>query len=782
MRTIALLRFLAVLLVLFSCLAPVRSAADDYINATYYFSDVTSNPLNVRRITVTYLAPSIELGRTNFSNKPIYYPASTYYMLTNGSITLSNLLTGYALRVAFSDGYSEPAITNYFGTNLSGTVFGNDYKTTALTYQNGSLVQWWYANPESYVASATLTNIIQAVAGEGGGTVQTNISYTAVTNLTSFGALTNNETRAVQINNTLGVTGTATMTAVNAVTLTASSGISGPGTGLTAIPGAQINTGTISSNKMDATAHVAYANDVTQAGLAAGTLPINGALATNLINTSSTYGRSIKANEFPFTFMTIQSNAPLRVLEIGDSVTAAHETAPGLRLAFNAFMPFAGFGSIYNDLYNIGQAAAQFQQSGGLSQTASDSHTTQYHFHLSNGQQYISSGTEVLANKLSIYYYADGAAGTMLVETQALGGSYGTLATINSASGTAHITTNFTLSSLQYYRVRITSTGNNYLLDVGLHDTSSQRSHTWATKSTAGDTVTNIVQDPAFWKFFTNYNPHLIIIEAKDPAHSILPAMDWFRQYVTNSDVIYVAPSPNSSGTEIDEQCDAMFQYARTNIGISIFDKKSLFNPTNYWIPIAYLDSAHLNYKGVTRASQAFADWFNVDDSRFSVGGKTNVAYFSVLDARLISAAAIQTTVPELLNEVYYGGSTLWHHGFRMNSGGPRAIGIYLPNSLILGKKTIAISQRWLTTNAQLIAHSAVLHRLSFDDINRREKVGSTGGNILSSATGTNLVTYRAASSFTQPCRDGDYIFCELGHGGTLTNSIFWMGAKVEAY
>lgn len=517
-------------------------------------------------------------------------------------------------------------------------------------------------------------------------------------------------------------------------------------------------------------------------GLAAGSYAINGVLATNLINTSFTYGRSIKANEFPYTFMTVQSNLPLRVLTVGDSVTAKGETTPALLAAFRSYMAFGGFGTIYGNDYEIAQDSVQFIQSGGLSTTSGDSHTTQPHFHLSNGQQYISSGAEVLANKLTLYYYADGAAGTMLVETQALGGSYGTLATINSALGTAHIATNFTLNTREYYRFRITSTGNNYLLDVGLTDTTTQRSQTWATKSTPGDTVTNIIYTPSFWNFFTNYNPHIVIIEAKDPADSILPAMDWFRNNATNSDIIYVAPSPNSEDAGLPAQCDVMFRYARTNTGISVFDKHALFYPTNHWIPITYSDSAHLNYKGVIRASQAFADWFNVDDSKFGVGGKTNIQYFSVLDSRLISAGAIQTTVPELLNEVYYGGNTLWQHGFRMNSGAPRTVGLYLPSALVAGKKNIAISQRWLTTNDQNIAHSCILHRLSFTDISRREKVGNTGGNVLSTLTGTNLVTYRVLNSFTQPIREGDYVFCELGHGGTLTNSIFWMGAKVEAY
>lgn len=319
-------------------------------------------------------------------------------------------------------------------------------------------------------------------------------------------------------------------------------------------------------------------------------------------------------------------------------------------------------------------------------------------------------------------------------------------------------------------------------MDVGLTDTTTQRSQTWATKSTPGDTVTNIIYTPAFWNFFTNYNPHLIIIEAKDTADSILPAMDWFRNNATNSDIVYVSPSPNSDDAGLPAQCDTMFRYARTNTGISVFDKHALFYPTNHWIPITYEDSAHLNYKGVIRASQAFADWFNVDDSKFGVGGKTNVQYFTALDARLVSAGSMQTTLPVNPNEVYYGGLNLLSPGYIMISGAPRGIGLILPPELIRGKKNIAISQRWLTTNAQLIAHSSVLHRLSFDAVGRREKQGTTGGNVLYAGTGTNLMNYRVLNTFTQPAREGDYIYCELGHGGTLTNSIWWMGAKVEAY
>ena len=121
-------------------LLPLLSFAST-VDVVYQFSDYTTHPLNVRRVQITPLGPSADYSGAFLSRRPIVYNASTFYTLTNGYFTATNLITGYAYQVAFSDGYGEPMVTNYFGTNLSGTVSAVTNKTTYIQWQAGVAIQ-----------------------------------------------------------------------------------------------------------------------------------------------------------------------------------------------------------------------------------------------------------------------------------------------------------------------------------------------------------------------------------------------------------------------------------------------------------------------------------------------------------------------------------------------------------------------------------------------------------------------------------------------------------------
>jgi hypothetical protein len=717
------------------------------------------------------------------------------------------------VRLYFTDPLTNDKDTNAFyitpiGTNVlsSGGVVGRGVTTRYVPASNGYRTNTLAVGHYSITNRSLGSGVVIRVPDSSSLYDYTNILisgyniFVTITNGDSgtSGALTNNDTRIVVLKNQvvigslLGVDDAA-LTITNGDLVVSSAGTYfGNGSTLTNLHGSNsISAGTISTNRMDATAYAAFVGggDVTQAGLAAGSYAVagNGLGITNIINSTATFGRSVKANEFPFTYNTIASNLPIRILVIGDSVYS--ESIAGLRTALDAWMPRGGFGSIYTEEFSFGVDGVLFAQSG-LTEAVPDSHSSMRHFDLTTGQVFTTLGIETYADTLMIQYFADAAAGTMLVETQAQGGAYGTLATINSAIGTGHRTTNFTLAAKEFYRARVTSTGNNFLLNIGLLNKEATASHTWAKQEMSGGITIELITNGAFGNFLTNYNPQLIIVEAKDEQNLWLESANWFRIYATNSDMIYIAPSPNLDAAgfgTVTEQAQQMFRYARSNHNISVFDKYSLFMPTNstYY---KVSDSAHLNREGTQRSSQAFVDWFGLDAAKMSLSRKfpllTNVVYISPLDARLIASSAFQTTVPELLNEIYWGGSTLWHHGYRMASGAPRNIGAYLPSNFMLGKKTIAVTQRWVTTNAQPIAHHCEVFRLNFSDVARRETIGNAGGAVVSSLTGTNLVTStRNLFTFTKGYGlDGDSVFLLLGHGGTLTNAIFWMGAKVEAY
>lgn len=139
-------------------ITPVTCSAGT-VDAYYQFRDYTDRPLNVRRVVITPIGPSGEYDGSFLSQKPINYSYATYPSLTNGYLLATNLITGYAYRVAFSDGFGEPTVTNYFGTNLSGTVGAVTNKTSYIYWQNGVAVQ---INGPYF--NATITN-----SGSGGG-------------------------------------------------------------------------------------------------------------------------------------------------------------------------------------------------------------------------------------------------------------------------------------------------------------------------------------------------------------------------------------------------------------------------------------------------------------------------------------------------------------------------------------------------------------------------------------------------------------------------------------
>jgi len=162
------MRKLAFLLLMLLCLTTNAGQVHPY----YSFSDYTLHPLNVTRVTVTPLARGADYDGIQLSQAPLIYTSAKYPTLTNGTITISNLVAGYAYRVEFSDGYGLPTITNYFATNLSGVVSANTNKGVIISQTGGVVFQfaYYYQYP---------TNV--SVSGSG----QTNWPISAITNLST---------------------------------------------------------------------------------------------------------------------------------------------------------------------------------------------------------------------------------------------------------------------------------------------------------------------------------------------------------------------------------------------------------------------------------------------------------------------------------------------------------------------------------------------------------------------------------------------------------------------
>lgn len=131
-------------IVAFIFIAGCLTARSGTVHVAYSFADFTTHPLNVARVTVTPLARGADYSGAQLSAAPLIYTKAAYPTLTNGTLTVSNLVAGYAYRVEFADGYGVPAITNYFASGLSGNIDGSTNKGVIISQTGGVVFQFAY--------------------------------------------------------------------------------------------------------------------------------------------------------------------------------------------------------------------------------------------------------------------------------------------------------------------------------------------------------------------------------------------------------------------------------------------------------------------------------------------------------------------------------------------------------------------------------------------------------------------------------------------------------------
>ena len=160
------MRKLAVWLCLLALSVVPLTTPGQTVNSMYSFTDFTTHPLNVSQVAFTPLDAGLDYTNNVLSPIPIPYTRAAYPTLTNGSLTISNIICGYAYRVAFSDGYGTPAITNYFPASLTndanGKVSGNAWKTITLIYEQGRVKGYVLASISGYAFTTnylTITNL-----------------------------------------------------------------------------------------------------------------------------------------------------------------------------------------------------------------------------------------------------------------------------------------------------------------------------------------------------------------------------------------------------------------------------------------------------------------------------------------------------------------------------------------------------------------------------------------------------------------------------------------------
>jgi len=214
------------------------------VDATYTFTDFQLTAQAVRRVTQTPLEPFADYNGAILSAAP-----RSIVTGTNGSVTFSNTVAGYSYRVTLDTPYGSTVRTSGYPANLSGPVNGRDW----LGEQKGMRFYYLYNTNGAGLAVAAGTNLTMVrVAGTNTlnladplvlgdwrishGTAGGDLTFfnltdlgqvrirsdgefildnsqggrfigdgSGLTNLSSAGALTNNEARDVRLNSSLKI-------------------------------------------------------------------------------------------------------------------------------------------------------------------------------------------------------------------------------------------------------------------------------------------------------------------------------------------------------------------------------------------------------------------------------------------------------------------------------------------------------------------------------------------------------------------------------------------------
>ena len=158
------MRKTALLFILCSTVCLAVSSTAQTVHLLVPFTDFGIRSNIVRSVICT------PVSRTTVSDSLIRFPEprtiaiNTYPAITNGSVTFSNQLSGYAYRFDFSTLMATYAITSNIGTNLTGLVNVADYTAVSTNLAAGIYAYSQAQSDARYPTFATATNIALAVA------------------------------------------------------------------------------------------------------------------------------------------------------------------------------------------------------------------------------------------------------------------------------------------------------------------------------------------------------------------------------------------------------------------------------------------------------------------------------------------------------------------------------------------------------------------------------------------------------------------------------------------
>lgn len=542
----------------------------------------------------------------------------------------------------------------------------------------------------------------------------------------------------------------------------------------------------------------------------------------------------------------ISSNNWLNILLIGDSVGQdANETFTKLdryKGKAGSFTTWTGNGSGNQYYFAYGPMVSGSEVTTyGLSSPApavgvyisesasgtSDNDFWHQHVHIgtslgSNGFYRVASSVSngIYSDKLFLAYSGDtSGAGTFLIQTQAYGGSWGTLATVASAANKTLVTTNFTLPALLNYYARVVSqSGTQGVYSLGLWNTEAGNFTLSQTTSSGIENFGNayLAGKASVTNWWAAVQPDLVLVTQKKGVSwmfstEVNTAYGWAREASTNTSWCFVLPTPDigSNYQERKTERDNLRIWTETN-NVSRYDGwEWMGNNTNRLIGVGYYgDQTHPTAKGMNYYFRGLPEHLGFDDASLTsygltawtayprtanpagylTSGGTNVLLWCATDARSHTSGTLQTSEPANLNDVFNlthggGSSSTYMRGYRMLAGALGVEGQANGNDFG-GKTNLIITQYLVMTNTATYNYTNTLEVYAVNygtsDIAQRLYSGALSEVLTNSVTGTNLVAYTRTFSMSPWATNGAFIVRFVA--GANQQTVAWTGAKIESY
>ena len=371
----------------------------------------------------------------------------------------------------------------------------------------------------------------------------------------------------------------------------------------------------------------------------------------------------------------------------------------------------------------------------------------------------------------------NGGAAAGFVTNFYLGGEFNVIASIQSSGGTTNI-----LQSLGQW----TTNANSFVYDMW--DIAGM---SWLTA------MTNALQSNFIAQVVSNYDA-VIISDLGWPYLAAPYAATMWRDNFLNADLIYTYQPP---GTNLTYQANLQ---AKTNysvigdLGAPLIDLgapylASLYSAVSNNVavqPLYQSDGVHVTLEGGRISGQIITDklGLNADQLKGFGYAQRSVAAesYSVTahDGLLVSSGAIAASpLPAFLGPIYtsYGSRFIAGHLIPTST---RQVAVAIPSNKMVGKKTLAITQYFFTTNNQNVAASFKVYRIGCNPTTYAADSGSSDVTSLQTATSNVVFAISATNTFTYAGKPGEVYNALFGYGfsSSPTNGLWWLGADILMY